>query len=134
MLLYAQDEVGHVSEELISEVATRCGVTVLQVEEVVGYYTMLHREPLGKFHVQVCTNIACMITGGDELFEHVCKKLGVGNRGVTEDGLFSVEEVECMGSCSWAPAVQVNYDFHHYMTPEKLDALIDAIKMTRKAQ
>lgn len=134
MLLYAQDEVGHVSEELISEVATRCGVTPLQVEEVVGYYTMLHREPLGKFHVQVCTNIACMITGGDELFEHVCKKLGVGNRGVTEDGLFSVEEVECMGSCSWAPAVQVNYDFHHYMTPEKLDALIDAIKMTRKAQ
>lgn len=134
MLLYAQDEVGHVSEELISEVATRCGVTPLQVEEVVGYYTMLHRKPLGKFHVQVCTNIACMITGGEELFEHVCKKLGVGNRGVTEDGLFSVEEVECMGSCSWAPAVQVNYDFHHYMTPEKLDALIDAIKMTRKAQ
>ena len=134
MLLYAQDEVGQVTEELIAEVASRCGVTPLQVDEGVGYYTMLHRKPLGKFHIQVCTNIACMITGGQELYEHVCKKLGVGNRGITEDGLFSVEEVECMGSCSWAPAVQVNYDFHHYMTPEKLDALIDAIRQTRKAQ
>ena len=62
MLLYAQDEVGQVTEELIAEVASRCGVTPLQVDEVVGYYTMLHRKPLGKFHIQVCTNIACMIT------------------------------------------------------------------------
>ena len=130
MLLYAQDEVGQVTQELIEEVARRCGVTPLQVDEVVGYYSMLHRKPLGKYHVQVCTNISCLLTGGEELYQHVCKRLGISNKEVTEDGLISVEEVECMGACSWAPAVQVNYDFHHVVTPEKLDALIDALKQT----
>ncbi len=70
MLLYAQDEVGHISNELIEEVARRCSVQPLQVDEVVGYYSMLHRKPLGKCHVQVCTNISCLILGGEELYEH----------------------------------------------------------------
>src|SRR5450755_4299568 len=109
MLLYAQDEIGSVTPELIEEVARRTGVTPLQVDEVVGYYSMLHRKPLGKYHVQVCTNISCLITGGEELFEQAQRKLGVGHKGVTPDGQFSLEEVECMGACSWAPAIQINY-------------------------
>lgn len=128
MLLYAQDEVGRVTQELVDEVAKRCGVAPLQVEEVIGYYSMLHRKALGKYHIQVCTNISCLLTGGEELFEHACKKLGLRNKEVTADGQFSVEEVECMGACSWAPAIQVNYDFHHDVTPEKLDQLIDSLK------
>ena len=128
MLMYAQDEVGCVTHELIEEVARRCKVTSLQVDEVVGYYSMLHRKPLGKYHVQVCTNISCLITGGEELFHHAEKKLGVGHKEVTPDGRFSLEEVECMGACSWAPAIQINYDFHHNVTPEQLDQLIDALK------
>jgi NADH-quinone oxidoreductase subunit E len=124
MLLYAQDEVGVISNELIEEVAKRCKVTPLIVDEVVGYYSMLHRKPLGKYHVQVCTNISCLLLGGEELYEHASKTLGVGNKEVTADGQFSLEEVECMGACSWAPAIQINYDFHHHVTPEKLDALI----------
>lgn len=128
MLLFAQDEVGQVTTELVNEVAKRCAVTPLQVDEVVGYYSMLHREPLGKYHVQVCTNISCLLVGGEELYEHACKKLGIGNKGVTPDGLFSLEEVECMGACSWAPAIEVNYDFHHYVTPERLDKLIDDLR------
>lgn len=128
MLLFAQDEVGQVTTELVNEVAKRCAVTPLQVDEVVGYYSMLHREPLGKYHVQVCTNISCLLVGGEELYEHACKKLGIRNKGVTADGLFSLEEVECMGACSWAPAIEVNYDFHHYVTPEKLDKLIDDLR------
>jgi NADH-quinone oxidoreductase subunit E len=124
MLLYAQDEVGHISNELIEEVAKRCKVQPLQVDEVVGYYSMLHRKPLGKYHVQVCTNISCLLRGGEELYEHASKSLGVGNKEVTSDRQFSLEEVECMGACSWAPAVEINYDFHHFVTPEKLDALI----------
>ena len=128
MLLYAQDEVGSITGELVDEVARRCGVAPLQVEEVIGYYSMLHRKPLGKYNIQVCTNISCLLVGGEELFEHTCKKLGVHNKGVTPDGQFSVEEVECMGACSWAPAIQVNYDFHHFVTPEKLDQLIDSLK------
>jgi len=128
LLLYAQDEIGSVTPELVAEVAVRLGVTPLQVEEVASYYSMLHKKPLGKYHVQVCTNISCLLTGGAELWEHACKKLGIGHKGVTADGQFSLEEVECMGACSWAPAVQVNYDFHHFVTPEKLDRLLDSLR------
>ena len=134
MLLYAQDEVGWISRELVEEVAKRCGVPPLQVDEVIGYYSMLHKKPLGKYHVQVCTNISCLLVGGEELYHHVSKTLGIGNKEVTPDGLFSVEEVECMGACSWAPAVQINYDFHHFVTPEKLDRLLDGLRQLKKTQ
>jgi NADH-quinone oxidoreductase subunit E len=128
MLIYAQDEVGSVTEELIEEVAKRTGTTPLQVDEAVTYYSMLHKKPLGKHHIQICTNISCQLTGGAELWEHACRKLGIGHREVTADGQFSLEEVECIGACSWAPALQVNYEFHHQMTPEKLDRLIDSLR------
>src|SRR5260370_27324601 len=128
MLVFAQDEIGQITTELVHEVARRCQVTPLQVDEVIGYYSMLHRKPLGKYHVQVCTNISCLLVGGEELYEHACKRLGIGNKEVTPDGLFSVEEVECMGACSWAPAIEVNYDSHHYVTPEKLDRLLEDLR------
>ncbi len=128
MLMYAQDEVGSITPALVEEVARRTGITPLQVEEVVSYYSMLHRRPLGKHHIQVCTNISCMLAGGAELWDHACKKLGIGHNEVTADGQFSLEEVECIGACSWAPALQVNYEFHHQMTPEKLDQLIDSLR------
>ncbi len=128
MLLYAQDEIGCVSQELVEEVARRCGVTPLQVDEVIGYYSMLHRKPLGKYHVQVCTNIACQVVGGEDLYTHASRTLGLRNKQVTEDGLISLEEVECMGACSWAPAIQVNYDFHHFVTPERFDRLMQALR------
>jgi NADH-quinone oxidoreductase subunit E len=128
MLLYGQDEVGHVSDELIDEVARRVGVTALQVHEVLTYYSMLHRKPLGKYHVQICTNISCLLWDGDKLWEQACKKLGIGHKEVTEDGQISLEEVECIGACSWAPAIQVNYDFHHFVTPQQLDQLLDGLR------
>jgi len=128
MLLYAQDELGCITPELIEEVARRVGVTPLQVDEVVGYYSMLHRKPLGKYHVQICTNISCLLRGGMELWEHACEKMGIGHKQATADGEISLEEVECIGACSWAPALQVNYDFHHEVTPEKLDRLLDGLR------
>ena len=128
MLLFAQDEVGAVTRDVIEEVAQRLSLTPLQVDEVVSYYTMLHRRPLGEYHFQVCTNISCMLLGGEELLDHLKTKLGVEEGEVTADGLFSVEHVECLGACSWAPALQVNYDYHHYATPEKLDRLIDDLR------
>ncbi len=128
MLLYAQDEIGSVTPELVEEVARRTGITPLQVNEVVTYYSMLHKQPLGKHHIQICTNISCLLVGGAELWEHACAKLGIGHREVTADGQFSLEEVECIGACSWAPALQVNYEFHHQMTPEKLDHLIESLR------
>ncbi|MDQ6666429.1 MAG: NAD(P)H-dependent oxidoreductase subunit E [Acidobacteriota bacterium] len=128
MLLYAQDEVGACTQELIEEVARRVGVQPLQVDEVLTYYSMLHRKPLGKAHVQICTNISCLLVGGEELWNQACEKLGIGHREVTPDGKVSLEEVECIGACSWAPAIQVNYDFHHYVTPEKLDRLLNSLE------
>lgn len=128
MLIYAQDELGAVTQELVEEVARRCKVTPLQVDEVIGFYSMLHRQKMGKYHVQVCTNISCMLVGGMELYEHAKATLGIGNKETTPCGTFSLEEVECMGACSWAPAVEINYDYHHHVTPEKLDQLLADLK------
>ncbi len=129
-LLFAQDEVGFLSDEVIAEIAQRLELTVLDVHNVISYYSMLTTKPRGKFNVQVCTNISCVLRGADDLMEHCEKKLGV-RHGTTADGLFSLEEVECIGACSWAPAVQVNYDFHENLTLEKMDEVLDEYR--RKA-
>jgi len=127
-LLYAQDEVGHLSDEVIAELAQRLDLTVLEVHNVISYYSMLTTKARGKYNVQVCTNIACMLRGGEELLDHCKKKLGIGHKGTTPDGSFSLEEVECIGACSWAPAVQVNYDFHENLTAEKMDRVLEECK------
>jgi NADH-quinone oxidoreductase subunit E len=127
-LLYAQDEVGSLTDEVIAELAGRLDLTELEVRNVISYYSMLTTKPRGKYNVQVCTNIACMLRGGEELLEHCEKRLGIANKGTTQDGLFSLEEVECIGGCSWAPAVQVNYDFHENLTNAKMDAVLEEYK------
>jgi NADH-quinone oxidoreductase subunit E len=128
MLLYAQDEMGAVNDAVIAEIAERIGITELEVRNVISYYSLLHTKPHGKFHVQVCTNISCMLRGGNEMLEHCKSRLGIGNRETTPDGVFSLEEVECIGACCWAPAVQVNYDFHENLTPEKLDVVLESYR------
>ena len=127
-LLYAQDEIGHLSDEVISEIASRVDLTELEVRNVISYYSMLTTKPRGKYNVQVCTNIACLLRGGEEILDHCRMKLGVGHKGTTADGMFSLEEVECIGACSWAPAAQVNYDFHENLTPQKMDKVLDEYK------
>jgi NADH-quinone oxidoreductase subunit E len=125
MLLYAQDEVGYISPAVISEVAARIGITELDVRDVITYYSLMRTVPGGKYHVQVCTNISCMLRGGNELLAHCKQRLGIGNKETTPDKLFSLEEVECIGACSWAPAVQVNYDFHENLTADSMDKVLD---------
>jgi NADH-quinone oxidoreductase subunit E len=127
-LLYAQDEIGHLTDETIREIAERLDLTELEVRNVISYYSMLTTKPRGKYNVQVCTNIACMLRGGEELLAHCAKKLGIGHKQTRQDGLFTLEEVECIGACSWAPAIQVNYDFHENLSPEKLDQVLDDYK------
>jgi NADH-quinone oxidoreductase subunit E len=124
MLLYAQDEVGYLSQQVISEVAARIGITELDVRDVITYYSLMRTAPAGKYHVQVCTNISCMLRGGNELLAHCKQRLGIGNKETTPDKVFSLEEVECIGACSWAPAVQVNYDFHENLTPDSMDKVL----------
>uniref|UniRef100_A0A7V4XU19 NAD(P)H-dependent oxidoreductase subunit E n=1 Tax=Acidobacterium capsulatum TaxID=33075 RepID=A0A7V4XU19_9BACT len=125
MLLYAQDEVGYISDAVVAEVAERIGIAELDVRNVVSYYSLMRTKLVGKYHVQVCTNIACMLRGGNELLHHCSQRLGIGNKQTTADGVFSLEEVECIGACSWAPAVQVNYDFHENLTTELMDKVLD---------
>ena len=124
MLLYAQDEIGYVSDNVVAEIAKRLDLLELDVRNVLSYYSMLRTVPAGTYNVQVCTNISCMLRGGYELLEHCKQKLGIGHKQVTPDGLFSLEEVECIGACCWAPAAQVNYDFHEDLTPAKMDAVL----------
>ena len=124
MLLYAQDEVGYISEAVIQEIAKRLDLFDLEVRSVLSYYSMLRTKPAGKFNIQVCTNISCMLRGGYEILDHCKAKLGIGHKQVTPDGKFSLEEVECIGACCWAPAMQVNYDFHDELTPAKVDEIL----------
>jgi NADH-quinone oxidoreductase subunit E len=124
-VLYAQDEIGYCSDAVVREAAERVGITELDVRNVLSYYSMLRTRPAGKFNIQVCTNISCMLRGGYQILEHCQHALGLHeNKEVTKDGLFSVEEVECIGACCWAPAVQVNYDYHEDLTPERMDQVI----------
>jgi NADH-quinone oxidoreductase subunit E len=132
MLLYAQDEIGYLSDAVIAEVAQRIGITELDVRNVATYYSMLRFKPAGKFNVQVCTNISCMLRGAYEVYEKFQEELGIGHKGVTRDGLFSLEEVECIGACCWAPAIQVNYDFHDDVKPESVSAILDQYRTQDK--
>jgi NADH-quinone oxidoreductase subunit E len=117
MLLYAQDEIGYLSDAVVAEVAERIGITDLEVRNVASYYSMLRFRPVGRYNVQVCTNISCMLRGAYDVYERFQDELGIGHKGVTADGFFSLEEVECIGACCWGPAIQVNYDFHDELTP-----------------
>jgi len=133
MLLYTQDELGYLSDEAIAYAALKTELSELEVRNVISYYSMLHTRPMGKHHVQVCTNISCLLRGGEEVLEHCSQRLGIGHKQVTADGKFSLEEVECIGACSWAPAIQINYDFHENLTPEKLDSILDRYSSETKS-
>lgn len=132
LLLFGQDEVGHVTDELVEEIARRVEVQPIEVIEDIGYYSMLRRHPIGKYNFQVCTNISCLLRGGEEILEHCEQRLGIGHKGTTPDGMFSLEEVECLGACSGAPAMQVNYDYYENLTAQKVDALINRLRSEAK--
>src|SRR5579863_10097432 len=134
MLLYAQDEIGYLSDAVIAEVAERIGITELDVRNVATYYSMLRFKPAGKYNVQVCTNISCMLRGAYDLYERFQEELGIGHKGVTPNGLFSLEEVECIGACCWAPAIQVNYDFHDDLNPDHVQGILDSYRSRALAE
>jgi NADH-quinone oxidoreductase subunit F len=128
MMLFAQDQFGFLSDDMLEEIAKRLELNITQVTETLAYYSMLRRKPAGKYHIQVCTNISCMLRGGNELFQHVKKRLNLENKQVSPTGTFSLEEVECMGACTGAPAMQVNYDFYENLDPDKVDAIFEQLQ------
>ncbi len=132
MLLRAQDELGYISEDLIVYLAQELNLRRIQVDEVIGYYSMLRRKPAGKYHLQVCTNVACLLRGGQLILKHVEKRCGVAPKTPTSDGVFSWEEVECLGACTGAPAVQVNYDFYETLTVKQMDELMEQLRAGKR--
>ena len=133
MLLYTQDELGWLSDEAVRYIAGKAGLAELEVRCVISYYSMLTTRPRGRYHVQVCRNISCMLRGADQVWEHCRRTLGVDHKQTTADGVFSLEHVECIGACSWAPAMQVNYDYHEHLTEEKVDEVLEQYKLKAKS-
>ena len=129
ILLLAQNENdGWLTEEWMQHVANICEVPITHVEGVVTFYTMFRLKRPGKFHLQVCTCVPCCLVGGTELLEYTEKKLNIHSGHTTSDGEFSIEEMECIGACSFAPAIIVNEDYHEQVTLEKMDKLINQLK------
>ena len=128
ILLTTQEELGYLSEESIAAIARYLELPEIEVYEVVTFYSMLRRRPVGRHHVQVCTNISCLLLGAEEIFEHVSKQLGIKEGETTGDGQFSLTEVECLGACCNAPVMQVNYTYHNDLTFEKVDQVLHELK------
>jgi NADH-quinone oxidoreductase subunit E len=128
ILLTTQEHLGHLSDESIASIARYLEISEIEVHAVVTFYSMLRRQPVGKHHIQVCTNISCLLLGGEEIFEHLSKRLGIKEGETTDDGQFSLTEVECLGACCNAPAMQVNYTYHDDLTFEKVDQVLQDLK------
>ena len=127
-LWIAQDQNGYLSNEVMAEVANVLGIDKVMVLSAATFYTMYHKKPMGQYHIQVCTNVSCMLKGGYDIWHQVKEKYNLENLEATEDGMFSLEEVECMGACGYAPMMAVNEDYHEFLTKEKVEEILESLK------
>jgi NADH-quinone oxidoreductase E subunit len=126
-LWLAQQEFGHLSKEAMEYVAGLLDLSPAFVASVASFYTMYYKKPMGKYHVQVCTNLSCMLVGSDRILDCLRKRLGIDLGETTPDGLFSLSEVECLASCGTAPMMQINDDYWENLTPERTLEIIDRL-------
>lgn len=127
-LWLAQEQFGWISEEIMRYIADLLQVSFNHVYSVASFYTMYNKKPIGKYHIQVCTNISCQLLGAENIVNHICKKLNVQLGNTTSDGKFTIVEVECLGACGGAPAMQINDDYYEKLTPEKVDNILSKLK------
>jgi NADH-quinone oxidoreductase subunit E len=133
-LAIVQQEQGHVSPESERAVAEYLGMPPIAVHEVTTFYNMYNQQPLGRFKLNVCTNLPCQLRDGQKALEHVCRRLGVEEGGTTADHLFTVQKSECLGACADAPVMLVNdRQMCSYMTPQRLDELLDVLRSQARA-
>jgi len=123
-LFVAQEEHGYVTDEDVEYLAQRLDMRVNEVEEVVTFYSMYSRRPVGRYKLQVCRTLSCMLNGAQQITEHLCKRLNVDVGATTQDGKFTIQEVECLGYCDLAPVLQVNFDYHEQVTPDRVDEIV----------
>jgi NADH-quinone oxidoreductase E subunit len=128
VLWEVQKHEGWVSSEAEAWIAERLGVSPAHIHGCVTFYTMYKQRPMGKYHIQLCTTLSCMLRGCDELLEHLEKKLGIREGEVTPDGKFSLVRVECLGSCGTSPMFQLNDDYYEDLSIEKVDELLDSLE------
>ncbi len=124
LLYIAQEELGHITQQAVEWVAARLKMPPVQVWEVATFYTMYYKKPMGRYHVQVCRTLPCALRGAKKVSEFVHKRLGIKPGEVTKDGMWSFDEVECLGSCGTAPMCQINDAFFENLTEERLEALL----------
>lgn len=135
LLWIIQEKYGWISEDSMRYAGDLLNMPYEQVLGVASFYTMFNKKPRGKFHLQLCTNISCMLRGGYELFHYLEEKLNLKNNETSPDSMFTIEEVECLGSCATAPMMQVNNkEFYENLTKEKIDLLIEEFKKNEKSE
>jgi len=128
LLYMAQEEYGHITPEAIEEIAGLLEMSATDVKSLVGFYTMYHDWPKGRYLIQICDDLPCALRGSGEILAYLIEKLGIQPGETTEDGLFTLETVMCIAACDRAPVIQVNFHYHEYMTKEKVDTLIDELR------
>ncbi|MCX7797353.1 MAG: NADH-quinone oxidoreductase subunit NuoE [Melioribacter sp.] len=126
-LYIAQEQNGYITNEVMEEIANVLGVGKIDVLSVVTFYTMYHTKPMGKYHIQVCTNVSCMLRGAYEIWNFIKERLGIDHMEVTSDGKFSLEEVECMGACGYAPMIAINEDYYENLNKEKVEEILNSL-------
>ncbi len=122
------EEVGYQNRDIINEVAELLDLSEMEVTETLSFYTYFPKGGVGKYHIQVCTNVSCMILGAEQLVVYLEEKLGIKVGETTSDGLFTLTAVECLGSCGTAPVMQINQDYYENLTKAKVDEILTALR------
>jgi NADH-quinone oxidoreductase E subunit len=128
VLWIVQEQEGYISEESMKYIATLLKVPYGHILGVVTFYTMLQKNAIGKYHIEVCTNVSCMLRGSGKILEHLERRLGISAGEISKDKKWTLSEVECMGSCGTAPMLAVGDEYYENLTIEKVDKLIDSLK------
>ena len=133
LLHLAQEQDGYVADDAMEHIAELTNTTPAQVLGTCSFYEMFKREPVGKYLVNICTNISCQIMGGEELLHHAEKSLGIKGGNTTTDGLFTIEDVECIAACTEAPCLQINYRYFHRISNDEFDEVIAELRAGGRA-
>jgi len=128
VLHLVQQEFGFISSESENMVANILGIKAIRVREVITFYTMLSRQPVGKYHIQVCSNLSCSLLGAERLIDYLSEKLGVAPGETSPDKRFTLSLVECLGACEQAPCMMINFDYHGNLDKKKIDKILDSLK------
>jgi len=128
LLWMAQYQDGYISMEAIKEIALICEVPPMEIYRVATFYTMFNLEPIGKYHIQLCKTLSCKLCGKDDILQKIKDLLSIEVGETTSDNLFTLSQVECLGSCGSAPMMQINDDFHENLTDEKVEKILKGLR------